>query len=1029
MDNLNTQNHTTVVSLIDLICHQYPHHIALVKGEEELTYQEFNNRANNLCNYLQFSGKLKPNSLVGVCLEPSFEMVIAIYAILKAGAAFVTLDPDLPRQRLSYMIKDAQLTTILTQQKFAFDIQPALSQSGIDGYVCFLDRKEVWEETTLTLKTPIVEAEQLAYVIYTSGSTGIPKGVMISHKGLINLVCYSCSAFGIQHGTRVLQFASISFDAAVWEIFTALCGVATLVLGAREEMLPGQPLANFITKHRIEMLCLPPSVLATLTQFREQLLCVRVIVAGGEACPHSLALVWTNANRRFFNAYGPTEITVCATMYEFKHEFNTVPIGYALPNVELYVLDEEFQPCQDGAKGELYIGGVGVAKGYLGKPEMTSDRFLNNPFGTGKIYKTGDIVYLDSLYPGLLHYAGRTDNQVKVRGFRIELEAIEMILGQHPDVQTVAVQVIKTKPTQSENDGAPMLVAYIVPHPEKFVTSKHLQSFAVEQLPDYMVPARFIFMDKLPLMANRSKVDRKSLPGLEEANNLRASLRENTVKIAAIFDDALQLATGSFLPDSNFFYMGGDSLRIAHVLLAIQQKIGISLPSRLIYEYPTPLDLAKFIEEFKEKNKDTIDDKDVNLLADAQLSPSLDISVWQKSPEIQDNSGLIALITGATGFLGAHLLHELLIKNSYRTIYCLVRTSNKIAAFERLRAAFIQYKLPTEELKRVEVISGDIEKPQLELPTALFERLSEEVNIIYHVAADTNYIKPYSAIKKSNLEGTANIIAFAAHRQHKILHYLSSSAVYGAVTSLLNINEVGEDYDIETSASIISIECGYVRTKWAAERMVQAAREEGLAVSIYRPGFISGHRQTRVANNSDTFHRFINGCIQMGIYPDFPEKYWTPIPVDFVASAIAHISSNQKYVGGNYNLIVPRERELSHVEIFEFINELGYRVEKISPKNWLKQLANISQFNSLYPLVSFWQERVYQNRSTILEVHHQTPKVRIDNTLNAIKNSGIEYPDFDKILLKHYVPNFTANTSNTDKYPSRLGDKAILSIF
>lgn len=998
MNSKNLLSQETVVSRIDMICREYPNHVSLIYQGQELTYGELSVRAEKLYSCLKAQGRLEPNTLIGVCLEPSFEMVIAIYTILKAGAAFVPLDPDLPRQRLSYMISDAKLTTILTSRKFAFDIEPALRQSDVNGCMYFLDTP-LWDENTFQVTAPIVQPSQLAYIIYTSGSTGVPKGVMLAHSGLLNLASESILAFDINPGTRVLQFASISFDAAVWELVIALCGAATLVLGAREQMLPGKPLAEFIAKHSIEMLCLPPSVLATLTPFHSELSCLRAVVAGGEACPLSLAQFWASANRRFFNAYGPTEITVCATIFEFKADGQSVPIGNALSNVELYVLDEQLNKCKSGEKGGLYIGGIGVAQGYLGKEEMTAAHFIDNPFGTGKIYKTGDIVYEDLCSSGLLHYVGRVDNQVKIRGLRVELEAIEKVLGQHPGVQAAAVKILK-HPSQAINTL--ILVGYVVPRTGFFVTEKHLQHLVAEHLPDYMVPAHFIFLDKLPLMLNRSKVDRSLLPELEFIEFLVTDATDDAVKIATIFDEALQLAPGSFRPNSNFFHMGGDSLRIAHVLCLIQRDFGITIPSRLIYEYATPLDLARLLEQLKLKNENIDDNSD--LIADAALPIELNTSILHKPAIVKFET---ALITGATGFLGAHLLYELLCKNTYRNIYCLVRAENDTVAMQRLRATFVKYQLPTIELARVEAIAGDIEQPRMQLPNTLFEKLSRDVDVIYHVAADTNYIKPYSVIKKPNLSGTANIIAFAAHRRHKALHYLSTFAVYGAVSSFFNMDEVSEDYDISLSAPIMSVEFGYVRAKWTAERMVQAARASGLTCSIYRPGFITGHRQTGIANTSDVFHRLVRGCIQMGMYPNLPEKYWVPTPVDFVAAAIADISSNSEFWGGNYNLTVPRISELSHVEMFEYINELGYKVDKISLKTWLSALSNLPPSNPLYPLVSFWQEKVYQNRSTILEIYQRSQTVRVDNTLRGIESSGLKLPSFDKALVKLYLPNFT----------------------
>ncbi|QKQ73115.1 amino acid adenylation domain-containing protein [Nostoc sp. TCL240-02] len=1013
MNTQSIQVHKTVVSLIEFNSQKYHDELAVILDNQQLTYGELQQRAEQLSQYLIAQGFLKPNSFVGLCIEPSFEMVIAIYAILKAGAAFVPLDPDLPRQRLSYMIADAKLTTILTQQKFAFDIEPAMRQSGLNGQMCFLDTPTVWQASTISSALPsIVEPEQLAYIIYTSGSTGIPKGVMLKHQGLLNLAQASCNTFNIKPGLRLLQFASISFDAAVWELVTALCSGATLVLGAREQMLPGQLLANFIAGQQVQWVMLPPSVLAKLTPFYYQLPDLQMVVVGGEACPISLAKAWVSPHIRFFNAYGPTEITVCCTIYEFKQQDISLPIGYALPNVELYVLDEELKLCNRGEKGELYVGGIGVGEGYLDKPEITNTRFLDNPFGLGKIYKTGDIVYKDQHEPGLIHYAGRSDHQVKIRGKRIELEAIEMILAQHPGVQTNVVKATRTARIENsdmpENYGISMLVAYIIPKLGQFLTEKHLQRFAAEQLPDYMVPTRFVFMDELPLLPNRSKLDRNALPELPETPSFLTDTMDSSLKIAAVFDEALELPTGTCKPHTNFFEVGGSSLCIAHVLYALDRDFVVTLPSRLIYEYPTPSGLAQLLEQFQLKSESAANDRYIDLQAEARLSPDLNTSIWHQPPQVKYDC---ALITGTTGFLGAHLLYELLTKGSYRQIYCLVRAENDADAMTRLRATFIQYQLPITKLAQVHVIVGDIQQPQLQLPTMLFDKLGEEVDQIYHVAADTNYIKPYSLIKKSNVDGTANILTLAAHRRHKTLHYISTLAVYGSLTSLLGINEVAEDFDVDLCEVIMSVEYGYVRSKWVAERMLQSAQEKGLAVSIYRPGFISGHRQTGVANLNDMFYRFVNGCIQMGIYPDFPEKRWTPVPVDYVAAVIAHLSLDAKYTGGKYNLLVPPEQELSHLEIFEYIHELGYPLQKISPKNWLSALSTMSSANPLYPLISFFQEKVYQDRSTILEVHHRTPKFKTENVLQAIKGTDIECPTIDKDLIRQYLPKFDKHFS------------------
>ncbi|MBW4509505.1 MAG: amino acid adenylation domain-containing protein [Scytonematopsis contorta HA4267-MV1] len=1032
--DLNTNQ--TVVSLLDSICEKFPDSIALVCGEKQLTYRELYQKTEQLYTYLTYSGQLKPNSLIGLCIEAGFEMVIAIYTILKAGAAFVPIDPDLPCQRISYMIKDAGVTSILTSYKFIFDIGPAIRQSGQYIQMCFLDSPELWNSLELPLtKTvspefPELNSEQLAYIIYTSGSTGTPKGVMIAHRGLLNHTLASCDIYNAkQKNLKVLQFASLSFDSAMAEIMIPLCSGGTLILGSREELLPGEPLANFLIQYEVDMVIFSPSVLATLTQFKEQLSHLKIIIVGGEACPLSLAKIWVDEDTRFFNVYGPTEITIYGTMYNFNTEDTSVPIGYALPNVEVYVLDDDMKLCTRGEKGELYVGGVGVAKGYWNKSDLTRTHFLDNPYGSGKIYKTGDIVYEDPQHPGLLYFVGRADNQIKIRGHRVELEAIERVLTQHADILAAAVKAIRTASASKisekisekilekilekisdfpDNYGWNMLVAYVVARPGKFITENHIWNLLREELPSYMIPARLVFLDELPLMPNRSKVDRKALPDLPQPSYVGVSSTEIAVKIAAIFDEALQLPPFTCEPGSNFFYMGGTSLCVAYVLRAIERNFGVSVPSRLIYEYPTPSHLALVLGQLSQ-TRDVVVDEHLDLLAEAQLPTNIDTSIWQTPP--QDKYGC-ALITGVTGYLGTHLLYELLRKQKYKKIYCLIRAKNDTEAWERLCKALTQYQLPTNQLWQVQAIAGDIQETYLQLPTATYNMLADDVDVIYHVAADTNFIKPYSTIKKTNVDGTANLIAFAAHRRHKALHYTSSLIIYGAAATLLGFDELSEDFDINCSLPIMSVEFGYVKAKWVAERMLYSAREMGLAVSIYRPGFISGHSQIPgIANFNDMFYRYISSCLQMGMYPDFSEKYWDPVPVDFVAEVIAHISMSGDNIGKNYNVLIPREYEIPIGEVFEVIADLGYPLQKMSPKNWLNALAAIEPKNPLHPLNSFLREKVYQNRSTILEVHERTPAFRMDNTFKAIAGSGIKCPKMDKALIRHYLPDFVRDVS------------------
>ncbi|WP_413465005.1 amino acid adenylation domain-containing protein [Aerosakkonema funiforme] len=459
-----------------------PSSIAVVFEREQLTYQELNQRANQLAHYLRNLG-VKPEVLVGICVHRSLEMVIAILGVLKAGGAYLPLDPAYPKERLGFMLQDARVSVLLTQEKLLADLTPPPrggeglgvgsnapprggeglgvgSQQQHPTVIC-LDKD--WENIDRNSKvnpSNIVKPDNLAYVIYTSGSTGKPKGVLVEHEGLCNLAIAQIKTFDVQPNSRVLQFASFSFDACVSEIFMALIAGATLVLGTRDALMPGQGLIKLLREKEITTVTLPPSALAVLPV--EELPSLRSLIIAGEACPPDIVTRWAN-NRRFFNAYGPTEATVCATIAECTPNGKKPPIGRPIPNKEVYILDEELQPVSIGVPGEIYIGGIGIARGYLNRPELTSDRFIPNPFLNNselnsKLYKTGDLAcYLPD---GNIEFLGRIDEQVKVRGYRIELGEIEATLRQHPGVQTAAVTAREDVPGQKR------LVAYLVQNPD-----------------------------------------------------------------------------------------------------------------------------------------------------------------------------------------------------------------------------------------------------------------------------------------------------------------------------------------------------------------------------------------------------------------------------------------------------------------------------------------------------------------------------------------------------------------------------------
>jgi amino acid adenylation domain-containing protein len=425
-----------------------PEAIAIVFADQQLTYFELNARANQLANHLVELG-VKPGVLVGICLDRSLEIIIGLLGVLKAGGAYVPLDPTYPSARLQFMLSDSQLEVLLTQQH---NLVESPNQQAI--IVCLDENwRGISQQNPQNLSVRVTSAD-LAYVIYTSGSTGTPKGVMVRHQGLCNLATAQVGLFDIKSTSKILQFASLSFDASVWEIVMSITSGATLYIDKKEVLLPGNDLLHYLQKHQITHVTLPPTALAVMPA--GLLPHLQTIVVAGEACPQELIAQWSTG-RSFFNAYGPTEGTVCATVSEPLDGSKSPPIGRPIQNVEIYILDEQLQTVPIGIPGELHIGGAGIALGYLNQPELTAKKFISHPYSddsSTRLYKTGDAArYLPD---GNIEYLGRIDNQVKIRGFRIELEEIEALLNQHPAVQQTTVVLREDHPNDQR------LVAYVV---------------------------------------------------------------------------------------------------------------------------------------------------------------------------------------------------------------------------------------------------------------------------------------------------------------------------------------------------------------------------------------------------------------------------------------------------------------------------------------------------------------------------------------------------------------------------------------
>lgn len=562
---------------------QTPDAIAVVDEKQQISYQELNQRSNQLAHYLQKQG-IHSEALIGICFDRSIDMLVALLGVLKAGAAYLPLDPTYPQARLNFMCQDAKISLLITQQQWMQ--QFVQTKFSLECPILCFDQRSL-DPFSQQNPTRSVQPENLAYVIYTSGSTGRPKPVLIEHRGLCNLAIAQRQIFNPHSHDQILQFASLCFDAAIFEIIMALQVGATLHL-VQPNSLVGSRFVHLLRDRGITLITLPPSLLQLLPV--NQLPQLKTIISAGEACSPDLVSRWTKDDRRFFNAYGPTEATVWSTVTELQSPETTPSIGRAIPNTQLYVLDQSLQPVPIGIPGELYIGGAGVARGYLHRLELTAERFIANPFTSNstKLFKTGDRVRYRS--DGCLEFLGRIDQQIKIRGYRIECGEIESVLSQHPSIQSTAVVI-------SDSSEHQQLIAFVVLQAQHSLNTTELRHFLQQTLPAYMIPSRFVPTDALPLTPN-GKIDRAVLRNQTLCNDRPQFLppRTPTEKMLAQIWMRLLKREQVGLED-HFFELGGDSLLATQLIEQVQQQFQQSFSLTTLFLAPTIAQFAALIDQ------------------------------------------------------------------------------------------------------------------------------------------------------------------------------------------------------------------------------------------------------------------------------------------------------------------------------------------------------------------------------------------------------------------------------------------------
>jgi thioester reductase-like protein len=693
-----------------------------------------------------------------------------------------------------------------------------------------------------------------------------------------------------------------------------------------------------------------------------------------------------------FNHYGPTEATVGVLAYPIKDRENcisdTVPLGRPINNAQIYLLDSHLQPVPIGVSGELYIGGASLARDYLNKPQLTEEKFILNPFDAepgARLYKTGDLArYLPD---GNIEFLGRIDSQVKLRGFRIELGEIEAALSQHSAVREAVVLLLENEP------GNQRLVAYVVPAREAAIAINELRSFLKEKLPDYMVPSALVVIKALPLTAN-GKIDRRALPAPEAA---RADLPDTFVApstpiekmLAEIWAELLGLEKVGIY--DNFFDLGGHSLLITQLLAKVRDAFQQELPLRRFFEAPTIAALAKNIEVKHGANsagdRTACFDINAEVVLDPAIRPATPLSEQNTEPAC-------IFLTGATGFLGAFLLRDLL-QQTQAEIYCLVRSADAESAKKRIQSSLESYLIWDESRSdRIIPIAGDLSQPLLGLSEEQFRVLANKIDVIYHNGAFVKFTYPYSVLKPANVLGTQEVLRLASQSKLKPVHLISTISVFSAMGES-GIKVVREEDDLTPGEGLKG---AYTQTKWVAEKLVEVARDRGIPVSIYRPGRISGDSKTGACNPSDLLYRLIAGCVQLGCAPD-DDKLMNVAPVDYVSRAIVHLSSQKELLGKTFHLVNPQSFQMS--ELLGWICSMGYPIKRVSSEAWQAEIINRAGYspeNALYPLVGLFSEKV----SSAEMPKSATLQFDCQNALKRLSGTDIICPQADASLFRTY---------------------------
>ncbi len=1033
-----------------------PNETAIVFENESMTYAQLDEKSNQLAHFMQNNG-VKAGDIVPILLDKSLEMIVSILGILKVGAAFLPIDVQYPKERIDYMLHDSNANILLTVPDFIHKSATTIKPLSIELSNYIYEREEK------TRVNANINPDSLAYVMYTSGSTGNPKGVMVTHKNIVRLIKNN-NFIEFKPKERILQTGSIVFDACTFEIWAALLNGFTLYIIKKQDLLDASKLQDYLLKNKITILWLTAPLMQQLSEDNPHMFrSVRVLLTGGDVLSpkHINMIKSANPNLTIINGYGPTENTTFSCCFTIDKLYDTsIPIGKPISNSTAYVVSSTGNLQPIGIPGELWVGGDGVGKGYLNNENLTKEKFIPNPFGSGMVYKTGDLVSWNE--DGTICFIGRIDSQVKIRGFRVELSEINLGISKFPAIKECYTTVlninnekticsyIATDNLIDENELKEFLKNFL---PVYMIPSHFMQ---LEKLP--INTNGKVDKNKLPINFNNALIHRESIiPPRNKTEEILLTLFKKVLNY-----DNIGIT-------DNFFEIGGDSLSAMKLQVeALSNNLQISYGN--IFDFPTVEKLSNYLlekvnnsdlknsneqnldineneifdkqldksddEKYNEqldKNKFKIFDNQLNKSEDENYNEQLDKNKFKIFDEqlnksenedykkydkfiannyITNNMSLTfvpiknVLLTGFTGFLGAHVLDSLL-KNTSAKVYCLIRSKNNFTAEQRLKNVlkfYFENKYDNLIGKRIFLVEGDITDSKLGLNNENYENLGGCLDTVIHCAALVKHYGNYDDFNNININGTQNIISLCEKFNLRLLHVSTISVSGNNLAEGSNIeNNFGKEINYNETKFYIgqNLSNAYVHSKFEAEHLVLEAISKGLNACILRMGnltsrFSEGKFQQNHFENA--FVNRIRSFLQIGYLPDYMmDLYAEFTPIDYCGDAIVKIAS---YFNKDYNVFhLLNEKHVNLDKLYEIMVELGIDIKLVSAEKFEKIINNLLQDQTKKNYLEGIINDFDKNKKL---VYRSEVKIESDFTKEFLSKIGFEWPAIDKRYLKNY---------------------------